>query len=110
MARRFRLAVNGYDLGYHMSEWFVGNSVAVRFHRQMKVPLVTYLVASAPTGSGKTIAFLGPLLVVLGKPGKEFARILIIDPTRELAKQTLDEFVKLTAGRKWTARVHLGLR
>lgn len=65
----------------------------------------SHVLASAPTGSGKTIAFLGPLLVLLGKPGKEFARVLIIDPSRELAKQTLDEFVKLTVGRKWTGRL-----
>lgn len=37
------------------------------------------------SGSGKTIAFLGPILASLGKPGKEFARALIVDPSRELA-------------------------
>merc|ERR1719356_1524031 len=65
----------------------------------------SHVLASAPTGSGKTIAFLGPLLAVLAKPGKEFARALVIDPSRELAKQTLDEFTKLTEGRKWTGRL-----
>eukprot|EP00438_Fugacium_kawagutii_P009587 Skav211704 [mRNA] locus=scaffold4901:6120:8267:+ [translate_table: standard] len=35
--------------------------------------------------SGKTIAFLGPILACLGKPGKDFARALIVDPSRELA-------------------------
>jgi len=93
--------------------WLVHNMKGLKFTRPTPIQMQCFpavlagnnVVASAPTGSGKTIAFLGPLLVVLGKPGKEFARILIIDPTRELAKQTLDEFVKLTAGRKWTARV-----
>eukprot|EP00930_Biecheleria_cincta_P039045 TRINITY_DN26851_c0_g1_i1.p1 TRINITY_DN26851_c0_g1~~TRINITY_DN26851_c0_g1_i1.p1 ORF type:complete len:580 (+),score=130.12 TRINITY_DN26851_c0_g1_i1:127-1866(+) len=65
----------------------------------------SHILASAPTGSGKTIAFLGPILASLGKPGKEFARALIVDPSRELAKQTLDEFTKLTAGRKWNGRL-----
>uniref|UniRef100_A0A7S1F7C8 RNA helicase n=1 Tax=Noctiluca scintillans TaxID=2966 RepID=A0A7S1F7C8_NOCSC len=61
------------------------------------------LLASAPTGSGKTIAFLAPLVARLGKPAKLFARVLVVDPTRELAKQTLDEFVRLThrTRRKW---------
>ena len=37
------------------------------------------------------------------KPVEEFARALVVDPSRELAKQTLDEFAKLTAGRKWNS-------
>ena len=65
----------------------------------------SHVLASAPTGSGKTIAFLGPILALLAKPGKEFARALVVDPSRELAKQTLDEFAKLTAGRKWNGRL-----
>ncbi|CAE8617318.1 unnamed protein product, partial [Polarella glacialis] len=65
----------------------------------------SHVLASAPTGSGKTIAFLGPLLAILAKPGKEFARAIVVDPSRELAKQTLDEFTKLTAGRKWSGRL-----
>eukprot|EP00439_Symbiodinium_sp_Y106_P039169 s1418_g4.t2 len=65
----------------------------------------SHVLASAPTGSGKTIAFLGPILALLAKPGKEFARALVVDPSRELAKQTLDEFAKLTSGRKWNGRL-----
>ena len=64
-----------------------------------------HVLASAPTGSGKTIAFLGPILALLQKPGKDFARALVVDPSRELAKQTLDEFTKLTQGRKWSGRL-----
>lgn len=93
--------------------WLVTNMKSLKFERPTPIQMQCFpavmagnhVLASAPTGSGKTIAFIGPLLVVLGKPGKEFARVLIVDPTRELAKQTLDEFVKLTLGRKWTARV-----
>lgn len=93
--------------------WLVNNMKGLKFTKPSPIQMQCFpavmagnhVLASAPTGSGKTIAFLGPLLVRLGKPGKEFARVLIIDPTRELAKQTLDEFVKLTVGRKWTGRV-----
>ena len=42
-------------------------------------------LCGSSSGSGKTIAFLGPILASLGKPGKEFARALIVDPSRELA-------------------------
>jgi len=40
----------------------------------------------------------------LQKPGKEFARAVVIDPSCELAMQTMDEFAKLTIGRKWAGR------
>eukprot|EP00929_Paragymnodinium_shiwhaense_P038424 TRINITY_DN20295_c0_g1_i1.p1 TRINITY_DN20295_c0_g1~~TRINITY_DN20295_c0_g1_i1.p1 ORF type:complete len:587 (-),score=181.21 TRINITY_DN20295_c0_g1_i1:90-1850(-) len=94
-------------------DWLVRNLRALGFERPTAVQMQCFpavlaghhVLASAPTGSGKTIAFLGPVLVSLGKPGKEFARAVIVDPTRELAKQTLDEFTKLTAGRKWSGRL-----
>ncbi|CAJ1361564.1 unnamed protein product [Effrenium voratum] len=94
-------------------EWLVRNLKTLGFAKPTPVQMQcfpaiisgSHVLASAPTGSGKTIAFLGPILARLGKPGKEFARALIIDPSRELAKQTLDEFTKLTAGRKWSGRL-----
>ena len=49
----------------------------------------------SPTGSGKTMAFLIPTLARLNKPSKAFARALVIDPTRELAQQTLRELNRL---------------
>mmetsp|Transcript_110881 Transcript_110881/g.357965 ORF Transcript_110881/g.357965 Transcript_110881/m.357965 type:complete len:563 (-) Transcript_110881:125-1813(-) len=99
--------------GRGIPAWLVGNLKQLGFVRPTPIqmqcfPAVlagSHLLASAPTGSGKTIAFLGPIIALLGKPGKEFARALIIDPSRELAKQTLDEFVKLTAGKKWAGRL-----
>lgn len=48
-------------------------------------------IAEAQTGSGKTMAFLLPMLALLGKPSKEFARGLVVAPTRELAQQILRE-------------------
>ncbi len=56
------------------------------------------LVACAQTGTGKTLAFLLPLMQrLLGAPGATGAsgactRVLILAPTRELAVQIEDEF------------------
>lgn len=94
-------------------EWLVLNMRALGFAMPTPVQMQcfpailsgSHLLASAPTGSGKTIAFLGPVLTLLSKPGKEFARAVVIDPTRELANQTMGEFLKLTAGRKWSCRL-----
>merc|ERR1711939_78168 len=56
-------------------------------------------------GSGKTMAFLIPILAKLGKPGKGLARALIIDPTRELAQQTMREFDRLTQHKKFKGKL-----
>jgi len=49
------------------------------------------LVVQAQTGSGKTVAFLAPLLHMLSKDGPGRApRALILVPTRELAMQVRD--------------------
>ena len=42
------------------------------------------LLACAPTGSGKTAAFLIPLLVRLGAAAHDGPRALLISPTQEL--------------------------
>ncbi|XP_015365249.1 PREDICTED: probable ATP-dependent RNA helicase DDX52 [Diuraphis noxia] len=47
------------------------------------------IFACAPTGSGKTAAFLVPIIHHLNKPLNKGFRALIVSPTRELAKQTL---------------------
>ena len=50
------------------------------------------LLACAMTGSGKTAAFLLPILHrMLGKP-RRITRVLILTPTRELAAQILEDF------------------
>src|SRR3954469_7102502 len=50
------------------------------------------LLACAQTGSGKTAAFLLPILHrLIGKP-RRVTRALIITPTRELAAQILEDF------------------
>lgn len=54
------------------------------------------ILACAPTGSGKTAAFLVPIIHCLGTPQKKGFRAVIVSPTRELANQTHRECVKLT--------------
>uniref|UniRef100_A0A182LSB2 Probable ATP-dependent RNA helicase DDX52 n=1 Tax=Anopheles culicifacies TaxID=139723 RepID=A0A182LSB2_9DIPT len=63
------------------------------------------LHAFAPTGSGKTAAFLIPILHHLKKPMKCGFRALIICPTRELAKQIQREALRL--GDEMNLRTHV---
>jgi superfamily II DNA/RNA helicase len=56
------------------------------------------LLGLAPTGSGKTAAFVLPLLQrLLAQPPRAFrrVRVLVLVPTRELAMQVGDVFVRL---------------
>ncbi|KAG9351604.1 hypothetical protein JZ751_022855 [Albula glossodonta] len=65
------------------------------------IPLMLHrreILACAPTGSGKTMAFCLPLLSHLRQPVNKGFRALIISPTRELASQTYREFLKLSEG------------
>lgn len=63
------------------------------------------LMACAPTGSGKTVAFLTPIIRDLKSPQKNGFRALILCPTRELAKQTYQECVRLTE--KTGLKIHI---
>ncbi|KRT80864.1 helicase, partial [Oryctes borbonicus] len=63
------------------------------------------MLACAPTGSGKTAAFLLPLLHHLGGPQSKGFRALIICPTRELAKQIQRECIRLAEGKN--LKVHI---
>ena len=54
------------------------------------------LLACAQTGSGKTVAFLLPILHRLMDKPRRTTRALILTPTRELAAQILEEFNALT--------------
>jgi len=56
------------------------------------------LMASAATGSGKTAAFLLPILQRLQGRPRGSTRALVLTPTRELAAQILDHFRALSAG------------
>jgi ATP-dependent RNA helicase DDX52/ROK1 len=58
--------------------------------QMQSIPIMLHkrdVMACAPTGSGKTLSFLVPVLHSLQGPTKEGFRALIISPTRELAQQ-----------------------
>lgn len=46
------------------------------------------VIATAETGTGKTAAFLFPILQNLNENGKKGTTVLVLSPTRELANQT----------------------
>lgn len=59
------------------------------------------IMASAPTGTGKTAAFVLPALQRLhesdkNKPAQHGPRVLVLTPTRELAKQVADNIYLFT--------------
>src|ERR1051325_209645 len=58
------------------------------------------VVATAQTGTGKTLAFTLPLLQLLTKSpvSKPGIRAVVLSPTRELAIQINETFTKLAAG------------
>lgn len=66
------------------------------------------LAAISPTGTGKTLSYLLPMMAALGAPissgqtseGRG-VRAVILAPTRELAHQIHNECMKLAQGRKW---------
>jgi ATP-dependent RNA helicase RhlE len=65
------------------------------------------LIGIAGTGTGKTAAFLIPIIQrLIEKPEKDLA--LVITPTRELASQIMDEFRKLTSGLNLYATTLIG--
>ena len=72
------------------------------------VPLLMHgrdVLCCAPTGSGKTAAFVLPILSLLERPQRVGFRALVLTPTRELAAQIYREFVRLSRGVKF--RIHL---
>lgn len=64
------------------------------------------VVGLAETGTGKTAAFLIPLIELKGKKSSEIT--LILTPTRELAIQVDNEIKKLTADNKMYSTVCVG--
>ncbi len=64
-------------------------------------------LANAPTGTGKTAAFLVPLIAKLDDKDRT-TQALILAPTRELAHQIGREFDKLTLGRRCRAVAVVG--
>src|SRR5258707_15148161 len=67
------------------------------------------IVATAQTGTGKTLAFVLPLINLLQKQQPAAGiRGLILTPTRELAMQIHEVFVKMAAGSPVRAAVVVG--
>src|SRR5208282_2800485 len=53
------------------------------------------VLATAQTGTGKTLAFLIPVIEMLQREPSQKARVLVLLPTRELAIQVNEEYDKL---------------
>jgi ATP-dependent RNA helicase RhlE len=72
----------------------------------------TDVVATAQTGTGKTLAFLLPIIVKLLKPPtpalNDVVRGLVLSPTRELAIQIAETFAKLSINTGLRAAVAVG--
>jgi ATP-dependent RNA helicase RhlE len=66
------------------------------------------ILASAETGSGKTAAFLLPLMHKLLPMQRGATRVLVLAPTRELAAQIAEHFQQLAAGTKLTCATVFG--
>jgi ATP-dependent RNA helicase RhlE len=66
------------------------------------------LVATAQTGTGKTLAFVLPVIQTLAAKRMPGIRAVILSPTRELALQINETFVKMAAGSGVTAAVVVG--
>jgi superfamily II DNA/RNA helicase len=64
----------------------------------------------AQTGTGKTAAFVLPMLTLLekGRARARMPRTLILEPTRELAAQVEESFVKYGAGTKLNVALLIG--
>jgi ATP-dependent RNA helicase DDX52/ROK1 len=60
-------------------------------------------LVGAPTGSGKTLTYLLPLLYHLKAPQKDGGglRAIIVCPTKELSLQIYEQLDKLGEGKKW---------
>src|SRR5256886_11614581 len=64
----------------------------------------------AQTGTGKTAAFVVPMLTMLekGRAGARMPRTLILEPTRELAAQVEESFIKYGAKQKLNVALIIG--
>lgn len=89
---------------YEVSQQVLANIMSFGYNdptpiQMQAIPIMNMgrqILACAPTGSGKTLAFLIPVVGDLKKPSRKGFRALIVCPTRELARQTFRECVRLT--------------
>ncbi|GFY39112.1 probable ATP-dependent RNA helicase DDX52 [Trichonephila inaurata madagascariensis] len=82
---------NIYNLGYSKPTPIQMQALPLMLHNRQ-------ILASAPTGSGKTAAFLVPLIHSLKTHEEGGLRAVIIAPTRELVKQIHSFCLKLSEG------------
>jgi len=66
------------------------------------------IVATAQTGTGKTLAFVLPMINRLQKDQGKGVRAVVLTPTRELAMQIHETFVKMANGSPVRAAVIVG--
>ena len=66
------------------------------------------LIATAQTGTGKTLAFVLPIIHLIGKQPHSGVRAVILTPTRELAIQISQTFALMAAGTGIRATVAVG--
>jgi ATP-dependent RNA helicase RhlE len=71
------------------------------------------VVATAQTGTGKTLAFVLPVIQTIGhligkQPSPSGIRAVILSPTRELAIQTEETFAKMAMGTGVRAAIAIG--
>ncbi|KAG0285010.1 RNA-dependent ATPase rok1 [Linnemannia gamsii] len=100
---------DGLAKQYKLEPYLERNILASGFKKptpiQMQaIPIILHgrdVMAMAPTGSGKTMAFVLPILHDLKGPEKVGYRAVIISPTRELATQIFNQIKKLSVGRKF---------
>ncbi|KAK7069336.1 DEAD (Asp-Glu-Ala-Asp) box polypeptide 52 [Halocaridina rubra] len=91
---------------YKVNEVLVNNLINQGYSTPMPIQMQAWplmlqgreVLGSAPTGSGKTAAFLVPILHQLQGPKKKGFRFVVLAPTRELAKQTHRECIRLSEG------------
>lgn len=81
-------------------------------HQAIPVAMLGHdLIASSKTGSGKTLAFILPAMQRLMKNrplSKRDPRVVILTPTRELAKQVFTQLRLFTTGTQFKAVLILG--
>jgi ATP-dependent RNA helicase RhlE len=102
------------EMGIHPA--ILGNLRNMKFVNPTEIQMKTYqslvegenLIGIANTGTGKTGAFLIPVIQRLLQNENDRFLSLVVVPTRELALQVYDEFKKLTLGMKFNAACFIG--
>ncbi|MEK6453438.1 DEAD/DEAH box helicase [Caldifermentibacillus hisashii] len=78
--------------------------------QKQTVPLISAgqdVIAESPTGTGKTLAYIIPILERLNEDKKDIQAVILV-PSRELAMQILDEVRKFTKGTEIVSASFIG--